>query len=137
MALQAKDLMLGNLLTFEGCLKEGNLILIKIVELHEYDNEFLASIDGDPACDTLELDEGIVGIPFTEEILEKNGLFPLCKGVWASKDGGLMVTKYDEGIYTVEVYNKGNSIVGMGKCQYVHEFQNILTINHYFLDLVV
>ena len=73
MSLQAKDLMIGDLLTFEDCVKDGKIIPIEVVELHGYNNDFLASIDGDKSCDMLEFDDEIVGIPLTPEILEKNG----------------------------------------------------------------
>ena len=67
------DLMVGDLVTFKDCQNDEKPVIVKVMELHRYDDLILASIDGDKFYDELELDDEIVGIPLTEKILTKNG----------------------------------------------------------------
>lgn len=71
--MKANELMVGDLVTFRDSLQDPEALPIKIVELHGYDDAFLAQIGGCDTCDELEFDDDIVGIPLTPEILEKNG----------------------------------------------------------------
>ena len=66
------DLMVGDLVTFKDCQNEEKPVIIKVMELHRYDDFILASIDGDKAYDELGLDD-IVGIPLTSEIMKRSG----------------------------------------------------------------
>ena len=152
MTLQPKDLMIGDLLTFEDCVKDGKIIPIEVVELHGYNNDFLASIDGDEACDMLEFDDEIVGIPLTPEILKKNGFI---------KDDGkddklsdvyhlLVPTGFEGNSFTIQVslyrepicgvstlikcwgwlppHNGGMNDIHLCSANYVHELQHALKL---------
>lgn len=71
--LRAEELMVGDYLTFRDALKDNNLITVKVVAINGATNELLASIDGDPTLDRIDIDNELCGIPITPEILEKNG----------------------------------------------------------------
>ena len=75
--MKAKELMIGDYITFKDCVKEGTILPIKIVAIgyveRGKENEVLAQIGGDKTCDVIELDDECAGIPLTPEILEKNG----------------------------------------------------------------
>lgn len=70
--MKAQDLMLGDLVTFKDCQQEFAPVIIRIWQINEEDNAF-ASIGGADALDEITIDDEIVGIPITPEILEKNG----------------------------------------------------------------
>ena len=126
MALQAKDLMIGDLLTFADCIKEGSIVSIRVAELHEYDNEFLASIDGDKNYDVMELTDEIVGIPLTQEILEKNGWREDYSGDHFPEDTNhkLEISVDDKTVlWTINCYEY--EII---RLSYVHELQHALRL---------
>lgn len=73
--MKANELMIGDWVTFKDCQHE-NPILIKIIAIGfqaDEENDCLVQIDGDKGCDIITIDDEIVGIPLTAEILEKNG----------------------------------------------------------------
>ena len=73
--MKANELMIGDLITFKDSLETDKRPLpIKVVELHGYNNYILAAIDGDDTCDELELNDEIVPIPITQEILNNNAI---------------------------------------------------------------
>lgn len=126
MTLQAKDLMVGDLLTFYDCVKDGKIIPIEVVELHGYNNDFLASINGDEACDILEFDDEIVGIPLTPEILEKNGWSEDYSGRYFPEDTNFKLELSVEGktvLWTINCYEY--EII---RLSYVHELQHALKL---------
>ena len=124
MSLQAKDLMIGDLLTFADCIEEGSIVSIRVAELHEYDNEFLASIDGDKNYDVMELTDEIVGIPLTQEILEKNGWVYDGVHLWQNED----VIALEIGCDGRNRYRWHMFDSPIAPINYVHELQHILTI---------
>lgn len=75
--MDVNDLMIGDLITFKECQKDENPMPIEIVALGYQQGggceSSLVSINGDKACDIFDIDDEIVGIPLTPEILEKNG----------------------------------------------------------------
>ena len=76
--MKSSDLMLGDIVTFRDCLEDGEVIApIKIIGLgyqaRGLEEEALVEINGDETCDVIEINDEIVGIPLTPEILEKNG----------------------------------------------------------------
>lgn len=71
--MKAEELMVGDYLTFRDALKDNNLITVKVVAINGATNELLASIDGDPTLDRIDIDDELCGIPITPEFLENNG----------------------------------------------------------------
>ena len=71
--MNAKELMLGDFVTFKDCKNDKEPVIIRIVQLNE-NGDALVSIDGNNVLDEIEIDEEVVGIPLTPEILEKNGI---------------------------------------------------------------
>lgn len=64
--------MIGDYVTFQDCQYDDAPVIIKINEISA-DGGAFAFIDGDDALDGIAIDEEIVGIPITTEILEKSG----------------------------------------------------------------
>jgi len=74
--MKAKDLMLGDFVTFKDSLECDNPPLkIEIIALgwQDGENNAIVRIGDDDICDVIEINDGVVGIPLTAEILEKNG----------------------------------------------------------------
>ena len=150
MTLQPKDLMIGDLLTFEDCVKDGKIIPIEVVELHGYNNDFLASIDGDEVCDMLEFNDEIVGIPLTPEILEKNGFAKIVEIEHDCTYQLLIPTSYKDTPYSIQftfcndptsavntIFNcwgpissegRGINDINMCNIESVHELQHVLKL---------
>ena len=70
--MKANELMIGDLVTFKDCQNDETPSIVKIWQIND-DGEAFAFIDGDDALDEIIIDNEIVGIPITPEILEKNG----------------------------------------------------------------
>lgn len=70
--MNATDLMLGDLVTFRDCQKDPAPAIIEVWQINA-DNEAFVSIDGSYGLDEIFINDEIVGIPLTPEILEKNG----------------------------------------------------------------
>lgn len=77
--MDAKDLMVGDLVTFKDCQNDEAPIIVKIWQINAAGDAF-ASIDGGDELDEISIDDEVVGIPLTPEILEKNGFKRLDKG---------------------------------------------------------
>lgn len=77
--MEVTDLMLGDLITFKDCQNDENPVILKIWQLNRVReafvtiNEAFVSIGENTALDKINIDDDIVGIPITPEILEKNG----------------------------------------------------------------
>lgn len=74
--MKANELMIGDWVTFRDCQHE-NPMPIKIIAIGyqaDTENDCLVQICKDSTCDIIEIDDEIVGIPLTAEILEKNGI---------------------------------------------------------------
>ena len=70
--MKTQDLMIGDLVTFKDCQNDANPIIVKIWQINA-DGDALAFVDGWNALDEISIDDEVVGIPLTPEILEKNG----------------------------------------------------------------
>lgn len=68
--MKPTDIQIGDLLTFEECLNDEAYPVIKVTGILQ--DSFFARIDDAKGEDELDY-EGVVGIPLTAEILEKNG----------------------------------------------------------------
>ena len=64
--------MVGDYVTFRECQQDSTPTIIKIWQING-DNEAFVSIDNDDALDEIAIDNEIVGIQLTPEILVKNG----------------------------------------------------------------
>lgn len=78
--MKANELMLGDIVTFKDSLNsDDGIVPIKIDAIGYQDkggeNEVLVSINGCRHRDIIEIDDEIVGIPLTPEILKKNGFY--------------------------------------------------------------
>ena len=69
--MKANELMIGDFVTFKECQNDEVKPIVKIWQLNE-DNEAFVFIDSDDALEEIEIDDEIIGIPLTPEILEKN-----------------------------------------------------------------
>lgn len=110
--------MIGDLVTFKDCQYE-NPMPIKIVAVGfqaDGENDCLVQINGDKACDIIEVNDEIVGIPLTEEILQKN--FPTPEEIvwWPLNDGS----------FRAEMQDDTHLIIG--KYNYVHQLQHAMRL---------
>ena len=75
--MKAKDLMIGDYITFKDALEDKVILPVKIVAIgYQWkgeEDEVLVQIGDDDTCDIIVIDEECVGIPLTDELLEKNG----------------------------------------------------------------
>lgn len=112
--MESKSLMIGDWVTFKDCQHE-NPIPIKIVAIGFQggdENGCLVQINGDEACDIIEIDSEIVGIPITAEILWKN--FP---------DPEIVCWHPDNNTYRIII---GDDVAL--NINYVHELQHALRL---------
>ena len=70
--MKATDLMLGDLVTFKDCQLDENPVIIKIWQING-DGDAFVSINETDGLDEISIDDEVVGIPLTPEILENNG----------------------------------------------------------------
>ena len=119
--MTTKDLMIGDYVTFKDCQNDDAPTIVKIEGLGYQGRgvveEALVTIDGDEnGFDLVEIDVEFVGIPLTEEILQKN--FPTPEEIvwWPLKDGS----------FRVEMQDDTHLIIG--KYNYVHELQHALRL---------
>ena len=106
--MKTNELMLGDLVTFNGQQNEIDKQILKICLIRE-DNFAFVHIDNDQVLTAIEIDDEIVGIPFTPEILEKNGWLPT-----------------DEPM--VEFFGVGKSNRRYQRIEYVHQLQHALRL---------
>lgn len=112
--MKANELMIGDWVTFKDCQHE-NPMPIKIIAIGfqaDGENDCLVQINGDKACDIIEIDDEIVGIPLTAEILEKN--FP---------DPEIVCWYPDNNTYRIII---GDNVAL--NIKYVHELQHALRL---------
>ena len=146
--MKAEDLMIGDIVTFNDCLHDENPVVIKIWQINQ-DGDALVYIDDDTAIDEIAIDDDIVGIPLTPEILEKNGFhingipnsITSVKGiddwsddtyVWSRQetpDERMFVSVYMDDLsnFFVEVYCQYCHADGI-HVKYVHELQHLLKL---------
>ena len=82
--MTTEELMLGDYITLADCFNDGKETLIfKVVGLgYDGENSALVLLNGEKACDIVEIDDEWCGIPITPEILEKNGFMRKTDGIW-------------------------------------------------------
>ena len=73
--------MIGDFVTFKDCQHDEHPIIVKIWQING-DNEAFVYINENDALDEITIDDEIVGIPLTPEILEKNGFAVRREIVW-------------------------------------------------------
>lgn len=121
--MKANELMIGDFVTFKDCQNDKEIIVIKIWHLSQEGNA-LVFIDDSKVLYEIAIDDEIVGIHLTSEILEKNGFTKGC-GVWViyrHPSIKWFVLYKKEFSYTISV---GESEVSIN---YVHELQHILKL---------
>lgn len=113
--MRANELMIGNLVTFKDCQNDKKPSIIKILQIN-VDGEAIVSIDGSQDFDEIEIDDEIVGVPLTYEILRKN--FPEPDELtWFPRDGAF---------FCETTINK--EIMALGLFRYVHQLQSCLKL---------
>lgn len=70
--MKVSELMIGDIVTFKDCQNDKEHVIIKIWSINQ-DGEAFAFIDDYESLDEIVIDDEIVGLPITPEILEKNG----------------------------------------------------------------
>ena len=115
--MKSNELMIDDLVTFKDCQNDENPVVIKIWEIND-DGEAFAFIDGDDALDEISIDDEIVGIPLTEEILMNNFPEPTDGLTWFPEEGG----------FNCHTYVPDCEINAFGIFKYVHELQHALRL---------
>ena len=131
--MKANELMLGDFVTFADCQDDIEKPIIKIWQINE-DNLAFAAIDNHRyVLDEIEIDDEIVGIPITPEILEKNGW--KWDGMYASleHDDNMELIFYpSEGILRdYYVHKSGEAelvFLSRSGMNYVHQLQHCLIL---------
>lgn len=113
--------MIGDYVTFKDCQNDDAPTIVKIEGLGYQGRgvveEALVTIDEDEnGFDLVEIDDEFVGIPLTQEILQRN--FPTTEEMvwWPLKDGS----------FRAEMQDDTHLIIG--KYNYVHELQHALRL---------
>ena len=70
--IKVNKIMIGDILTFKDCQHEKKPVIIKIWQINQEGNA-LVFIDDSKVLDEITIDEEIVELPLTTEILEKKG----------------------------------------------------------------
>lgn len=128
--MKPTEIQIGDLLTFEECLNDEAYPVIQVTGILQ--DSFFARIDDAKADDELDY-EGVVGIPLTAEILEKNGFgyikkddnlthFYLGESQYC-KNMELHIGTNNKGVYWINYLN--NSIY---KIYHVHQLQHALRL---------
>lgn len=127
--MKAIELMLGDLITFKDCQYDDKPTIVKIVQINA-NGDALVSIDGDDALDEIAIDDEVVGIPLTPEILEKNGFNDECAGTYGNDDAYFIPTYRGFDAGTWETHIEPTEGIGdfSGKLRYVHELQHALRL---------
>ena len=113
--MKGTDLMPGNLVTFKDCQNDEKPPIIKILQIN-VDGEAIVSIDGSEVYDEIEINDEIVGIPLTDEILREN--FPEPDEVtWFPRDGAFFCET-----------TTTKDIMALGLFRHVHELQHCLKL---------
>ena len=126
--MKARDLMIGDYITFKDALEDKVIPPVKIVAIgYQWkgeEDEVLAQIGDDDTCDIIVIDEECVGIPLTDELLEKNGFKPQGTG-WILEDST------GERIFNLCRISNAYCLLTAGMTlafQHVHELQHLFRI---------
>ena len=139
--MKAKEIMIGDFVTFKDSLEDAAVLPVKILGIGfkygDKEDDALVSIDGDDVGDLIDLDDEIVGIPITDEILKKNGFEKANCGVGATiytfSDNdefyALAIDEYTDSIWRVEYTNcEFNFPLCRNLVSYVHELQHVFRL---------
>lgn len=141
--MKANELMLGDWVTFKDAVEDNNILPIKIVCIgYQYkgdEDECLVRIGSSESCDIIDIDDEIVGIPLTAEILEKNGIKLEEVGdngistppKWRNRfEKWVLRTQWKDTFIWYDRTAKYWHLHDMGaaKLHYVHELQNALRL---------
>ena len=132
--------MIGDLVTFEDCQHDEHPIVVKIWQING-DNDAFVSINENDALDEITIDDEIVGIPLTPEILEKNGFKKLDFSHYQINDRTLVLDadgKWEGPLSwhwvvteMMDTNQRGQSVVldyYVATINYVHELQHALKL---------
>lgn len=127
--MKANELMIGDLVTFKDCQYDDDVVVVKIYQINQ-ENNALVFIDDSDSLDEIDIDDEIVGIHITPEILEKNG-FEKDKEYpeqWciAGEFQDVYVHEWSDSIWKVEIVNFEFSSMPVSQCTvcFVHELQH-------------
>lgn len=139
--MKANELMIGDYVTFADCQKDKYPSIVKIWQINEAGDGF-ASIDGCKAPEEIAIDDEIVGIPITPEILKENGFgyiendgMELSHYYLGNRNScrlGLHIGTNNKGDYWVNT--NYNDIYGL---KYVHELQHAFRLFKLEKDIVL
>lgn len=131
--MKAEDLMVGDLVTFKGYQEDETPSIIEIVGIGyqgEDEEDCFVRIDGADACDIIRIDDEIVGIPLTPEILERNG-FVLQEDV-VGMFGVTIAPHYTRDDLPFEVFCDGDPFAIWFSdpidIAYVHQLQHVIRL---------
>lgn len=126
--MRARDLMVGDIITFKDALEDEVVLPVKIVAIgYQWkgeEDEALVQIGDDNACDVIDIDDECVGIPLTDELLEKNGFKPQGTG-WVLEDS------IGERIFNLCRISNAYCLLTAGMTlgfQHVHELQHLFRL---------
>lgn len=122
--------MIGDLVTFKDCQNDEVKTIIKIWGLNS-DGDAFAFIDGFDALDEIQIDDDIVGIPLTPEILEKNKFVKSERfDVWKiiSDNYELRITQWRFAVIFLDEDGSDNEEFSAPRPKYAHELQHILRL---------
>lgn len=128
--MTTKELMLGDYITLADCFNDGKETLIfKVVGLgYDGENSALVLLNGEKACDIVEIDDEWCGIPITPEILEKNG-FERGSDNLFSYGKGMYVMMWSKGHYSVgQIFGNWSAFVEFAEIRFIHELQHALRL---------
>ena len=127
--MTTRDLMIGDYVTFKDCQNDDAPSIVKIEGLGYQGRgvveDALVTIDDDEyGFDLVEIDDEFVGIPLTDELLERNGFKPQGTG-WILEDS------IGERIFNLCRISNAYCLLTAGMTlaiQHVHELQHLFRI---------
>ena len=128
--MKANELMIGDWVTFKDCQHE-NPMPIKIIAIGfqaDEEDDCLVQINGDESCDIMTIDDEIVGIPLTAEILDRNGFESApapSERVWMRNGQEVWLDNEGEN-YWANI--KNGEFYFEGYIEYIHELQHALRL---------
>lgn len=132
--MKINELMIGDFVTFKDCQEDKAPSVVKIIALGYQgkgeENEALVSINGANICDIIEIDDEIVGIPISSEILEKNGFQYDGEYVLADDYYDITAKLISDGLWQIEYECVEMSGIPSSRVNvsYVHELQHFLQL---------
>jgi len=132
--MKTKELMVGDLVTFRDCQKDTSPTIIKVWQINASNKAFV-SIDGSNCLNRISIDDEIVGIPLTPEILEKNGweitwgndgkIYPMYASLYVSD---ILYEYYFEEQLLRSFFEDKLVCKFPGGLKYIHELQHALRL---------